>query len=46
MQAEEGGALLEAAAGRNGVVHVQLAIAAFEIAATEPRLRDRRGARV
>jgi hypothetical protein len=46
MQAEERGTLLEAAARGNGVVHVQLAIAAFEIAATEPRLRDRRGARV
>jgi hypothetical protein len=46
MEAEERGALLEAAAGGNGVVHVQLAIAALEIAASETRLRGRRGARV
>jgi len=44
VQAEERSALLEPAAGRNGVVDVQLAVAAFEIAAPEPRLRCRRGA--
>ena len=46
VQAKEGGALLETTACGNGVVDVQLAVAAFEIAATQPRLRCRRGARM
>lgn len=37
MKAEQGSALLEAAPRRDGVVHVQLAVAALEIAAADPR---------
>ncbi|MGA9369209.1 MAG: hypothetical protein WBV35_17245 [Steroidobacteraceae bacterium] len=46
MKTEKRRALLEATAGRNGVVDVQLAVAALEIAPTKPGLRYRRGARV
>ncbi len=35
MQADERGLFVEAAAGRNGVVHVQLAVTALEIGAAE-----------
>jgi hypothetical protein len=46
MQAEERRTFLEAAAGRNGVVNVQLAITALEVTAAEPRPCCHRGARV
>jgi hypothetical protein len=46
VEAEKGRTLLEAAAGRNGVMNVQLTIAALEVTAAEPRSRCHRGARM